>query len=171
MKRITALLMCLSLILALSSCQNEKPSIGSIDSFNFSLTWNCYGVSSYDSKTGKLVKTTDATNPEDYITTYHLTDAQRQAIYDLIQELDINSYPDKYNPHKDGFMSNPSMTLILSVKTDTVEKTVSAENIALEYETNNKKGQKFLDVCKDIQDILTETKEWKALPDYEFLYE
>ncbi len=42
-------------------------------SFSFSLTWGCYGVSSYDSKIGVLLNTTDATRPDDYITTYFLT--------------------------------------------------------------------------------------------------
>ena len=41
--------------------------------YSFSLTWNTFGISSYDSKTGKLVKTKDAPNPEDYITTHFLT--------------------------------------------------------------------------------------------------
>lgn len=171
MKRIIALLMCVFLIVALSACQNEKPSIGSLDSFNFSLTWNCYGVSSYDSESGKLVKTTHATNPEDYVTTYWLTTEQKQEIFDLILNLNVTDYPDIYNPHKNGLASDPSMTLILSVKTDTVEKTIAAENIALTYESNNKKGQKFLDVCKAIRDILTETEEWKDLPEYEFFYD
>ena len=39
---------------------------------------------SYDSQTGKLVKTTDATNPDDYVTYYQLTDADKEYIYNLI---------------------------------------------------------------------------------------
>ena len=38
-------------------------------------------------------------------------------------------------------------------------------------QSNNPAGQKFLDVCKAIEDILTSTDEWKALPDYEFYYD
>ena len=38
--------------------------------FSFSLTWGTFGISSYDSATGKLVKTKDAPTPEAYITTY-----------------------------------------------------------------------------------------------------
>lgn len=144
---------------------------GTVDSFSFSLTWGCYGISSYDSETGKLVKTTDATNPEDYITTYQLTDTQKQQIYDLVKGLDVTVYPDTYNPQPEGFMSSPSMTLILSVRTDMVNKTITAEDIALTFEAQNAKGQKFLDVCKAIEDILIETEEWKALPEYEFFYD
>lgn len=144
--------------------------LGSYENFSFSLTWGCYGISSYDSVTGKLVKTTDATNPEDYITTYFLTDGQKRAIYDLIAELDVTDYPSKYDPHNGTLASDPSMTLILSVSTDTVQKTVSAKDIALTYEAKNGKGQKFLDACKAIKEILTQTDEWKALPEYEFFY-
>ncbi|MDE6723735.1 MAG: hypothetical protein K2J55_06010, partial [Eubacterium sp.] len=145
--------------------------LGTIDSFSFSLTWGCYGVSSYDSKTGKLVKTTDATNPQDYVTTYRLTKEQKQMIYSYILTLKLTDYPNKYNPHKNGVASNPPMTLILSVNTDTVKKTITAEDIAYTFEADNYDGQQFLDVCKAIQDILTSTEEWKSLPEYEFYYD
>jgi hypothetical protein len=144
---------------------------GTVDSFSFSLTWGCYGISSYDSETGKLVKTTDATNPEDYITTYQLTDTQKQQIYDLVKGLDVTAYPDTYNPQPEGFMSSPSMTLILSVNTGMVQKTIAAKGIVYTFESEKSKGQKFLDVCKVIRDILMETDEWKALPEYEFFYD
>lgn len=144
---------------------------GTVDSFSFSLTWGCYGISSYDSKTGKLVKTTDATNPEEYVTTYQLTEGQKQQIYDLVKNLNVTTYPDAYNPHPDGVVSEPSMTLILSVKTDTVQKTITAADIALTFESEDSQGQKFLSVCKAIRDILMETDEWKALPEYEFFYD
>ena len=63
------------------------------------------------------------------------------------------------------------MTLILTVRTNNTVKTIKAENIALSYSSNNKKGQAFLDACKEIKDLLMSTDEWKALPDYEFLYD
>ncbi len=139
-------------------------------SFSFSLTWNCCGISSYDSKTGKLVKTTDATHPEDYVTEAYLTGEQLTEIYNLISDMDISSYPDEYNPHGNA-MSAPSMTLILSVDMGDTEKTINAENIAISYETDDEKGQTFLTVCKTIIDMLEATEEWKALPEYEFLYD
>ena len=148
----------------------DTAALGSFESFSFSLVWNCYGVSSYDSETGRLIKTTDATNPEDYITHCELTEEQMRRIYELIKSLDVGSYPDIYNPHADGFASSPTMTLILSVKTDTLQKTISAVDIAMSYDSQNARGKRFLDVCKTIEDILTATDEWKALPDYEFYY-
>ena len=141
------------------------------EDFAFSFTWGCYGVSSYDSRTGRLVKTTDATNPEDYITTYWLTAEQKQEIRGLISDLDITAYPDTYDPHANGLASDPSMTLILSVNTGAVQKTVTAANIAMSYRSDDPDGQRFLDVCKAIENILTETEEWKTLPEYEFFYE
>ena len=137
---------------------------------SFSLTWNTYGISSYDSATGKLVKTTDATNPEDYITTLELDGTQLFEIWELLWDLDIETYPDEYNPHG-GLASSPSMTLILTIREGDKVKTVRAENIALSYESDDPKGQKFLDTCKGIRDILTATEEWKSLPEYEFFYD
>ncbi len=139
--------------------------------FEFSLTWGCYGISSYDSKTERLVKTTDAARPEDYITTYSLTTEQWLKIINCFSELNIESYPDEYDPHGGTLSSDPSMTLTLTVRSGDFSKTVTARDIALTYECEDPKGQKFLDVCKVIRDILTSSDEWKALPEYEFFYD
>ena len=140
------------------------------DDFSFALTWGCYGISSYDSRTGKLVKTTDATHPEDYITSYRLTAEEMRTVYGLITDLDVESYPDEYDPNE-GWMSSPSMTLILTVRMGQTEKIIAAKNIVIRYFSEDEKGQRFLTVCKTIEELLTATEEWKALPDYEVLYE
>ena len=139
------------------------------DDFSFALVWNCYGISSYDSQTGKLVKTTDATNPEDYITYYQLTDEDIEYIYNLLVSLDAKTYPDIFDP-KSG-MSEPPMTLILTIRENGEEKTIKAENISLTFKSEDEKGQVFLSVCEEICRLLTTTDEWKALPAYEKLYE
>ena len=141
------------------------------EDFSFSLTWGCYGISSYDSYTGKLVKTTDATHPEDYVTYYELSEEEKTQIYDYICALEPKNYPDNYDPQEGQRLSEPSMTLILSVYSNGTEKTIKAQNIAIAYESEDKNGQMFLTTCKAIQTILTETEEWKALPEYEFFYE
>lgn len=142
------------------------------EDFSFSLTWGTYGFSSYDSRTGKLVKTTQATDPEDYITYYRLSEEEKESIYEYIRELDPDSYPDEYNPYGKGVTSNPSETLILTVRMGDSVKSIKAEDIAASLQRSRKpKGQKFLDTCQAIIDILQASEEWKALPDYEFYYD
>lgn len=138
--------------------------------FSFSLVWDCYGVASYESASGRLVKTTDATNPDDYVTTLYLTEDEMSLVFKLIDELDINSYPDNYNPHPDGFASDPPMTLILTVTCDGVTKTVSARDIAYSFISEKPEGQRFLMTCKQIIDLLTSSEEWQSLPEYEHFY-
>ena len=152
---------------------SDGNDVNDVVDFNgsFSITWNVFGISSYDSATGKLIKTTDATNPEDYVTTLHLTGSQLFEIWELIWDLDIETYPDEYDPQEGELASDPSMTLILTVKTEDFEKTIRAEDIAISYISSDAKGQKFLDACKGIVEVLTSSEEWKALPDYETLYE
>lgn len=140
------------------------------DDFAFSLVWNCYGVSSYDSATGVLVKTTDATNPEDYVATLMLSPSEITTVYKLLNNLNANEYPDIYSPHPDNFMSDPPMTLILTVNIGEMTKTISAKDIAYSFTSNDPEGQRFLTTCKQIIDILTSTDEWKELPEYEHLY-
>lgn len=155
----------------LVDCSLDVGDNGYLDGFSFSLTWGCYGISSYDSASGKLVKTTDASVPEDYVTYCNLDTGDMKRIRELLLWLDVSDYPDNYDPQNNGLASEPSMTLVLTVKTADTERTVKAENIALSYEADNPKGQRFLNVCKEIIDIITDTEEWKALPDYEFFYD
>ena len=140
-----------------------------LDGFSFALTWNVFGISSYDSRTGKLVKTTDATNPEDYITYCQLTNSQKAYIYTLIHELDVYSYPDIYELQTPP--SEPDATLILTVRVGDEEKTIKAEHVSLFFDAESEKEQRFFDTCNAISDLLEATDEWKALPDYEIFYE
>ena len=173
---LTLLLLCLTLIFS-AGCRKDVPADDTLpDNFAFSLTFGCYGISYYDSSTGKLIKTTDATHPEDYITTAFLTDEQLSQIWTQRQKTDILSYPDIYDPNP-GVKSSPSMTLVLYVSyTDTadgstVEKKIACENIAVSYSSADRDGQKFLTLCRTIENLLYETPEWKALPDYEYYYD
>ena len=172
MKKLVAWLLILVCVSAMAGCNTREPvSDPSVvpEDFSFSLTWNCYGVSSYDSQTGKLVKTTDATNPEDYVTYYRLTNEDKEYIYNLLVSLDMKSYPDVYDP-QNGF-SRPSTTLILTACIDGEVKTIQAKNISLFLVSADDKGQQFLSTCEAISNKLMATEEWKALPDYETLYE
>ena len=85
--------------------------------------------------------------------------------------MDVFSYPDVYNPQEDMWCTPPE-TLILKVTINGISKEIKAEDIPGTYFTSkSKKGQKFLSTCKAIITRLEETEEWKALPEFEFLYE
>ena len=136
--------------------------------FDFSLTWGTFGISSYDSKTGKLVKTKDAPNVEDFTTTYFLTPREKLKVYKTVRELNMTSYPEEYNPTA-GIGSDPYQTLVLSVEINATNMKITANEVAL-GDATSEKGQRFMDACKTISDILKNTDEWKALPDYPYLY-
>ena len=140
--------------------------------FQFSLVWGTYGISSYDSQTGELIKTTDATNPEDYKTTLSLSREQKEEIYRLIYELDVGRYPEKYNPFPD-YGSDPSYTIILSVYDGVGVKNIECREIAIPdgVFTMDAKAKAFIETYRAIRDILTESEEWQALPEYENFYD
>ena len=139
-----------------------------IVSFQFSLTWGTFGISSYDSKTGCLIKTDDAPNVEDFTTTYFLTPQEKLKVYKTVRELNMTSYPEEYNP-TEGIGSDPYQKLILSVEINATNMKIAANEVAL-GDATSEKGQKFMDACDAIEDILENTEEWKALPDYPYLY-
>ena len=163
----------LSLFALLFGCDAPAPSanlpeseINRPDDFSFSLVWGVYGISYYNSESCSLVKTTDATNPEDYVSTMRLSSEDLDEIYAKISEHDMDSYPEKYDPF-DNVMSSPSQTIILTCG----DNKIVCENICLGYGSNNKKGQKFLDTVKFIIDKVTATEEWQSFPEYEFFYD
>ena len=138
--------------------------------FYFSMTWGVFGISSYDSRTGKLVKTTDATHPEDYVTEYFLTDAERKEIRAILTELDIESLGEF--DYDDFGLSDPHLSLSLTVKMGDIDKTVNIPEAEIGYDGGRTpKAKKLLSAIKAIRDILVNTDEWKALPDYEFYYD
>ena len=165
MKRIITLVL---LLLTLSGCNLFKNALPEEmpDDFSFAITWNTDGISTYDSKTGILIKDKYATNVAEYTTTYFLTIEELNEIYSLIYELNIANYPDEF-PYGTFVDADPSSRLSLSVSTKDYSKTVKANSVGA-YEAYTIKGTKYLEVIKGIKTILTETEAWKALPDYEF---
>ena len=170
MKKIITLVLSLLLFGSLTGCAAPAVPETMPEDFSFALVGDFNGTGPYDSATGTLVKTTDATHPEDYVTTLTLAPEQKEMIYTILQALDINTYPNVYNPHEDGTSTKPPMTLILTVRAGGSEKTIEAKGIAYTYEANNPRGQAFLTACETIINILTTSEEWKALPDYENFY-
>lgn len=148
------------------------------EDFAFSYTWGCYGVSSYDSETGKLVKTTDATHPEDYVTELHLTKEQLQQVWTWLLQLPLAEYPASYDPYNDPaseqkIATEPSRDLVLTVRQRGTETTIACRNICLGGSSGgyDEKAKAFLAFCDRLERLLTGTPEWEALPPYEFLYE
>ena len=159
--------------------QSEWNAEGIIPSdFSFRFIWGCYGISSYDSESGKLVKTTDATRPEDYVTTHTLTWEERAEAWSLLSALELEHYPADYDPYnapdaEQRMASEPSRDLVLTLRADGSEITVSCREICLGGVVRgyDEKARAFLAACDRLERLLTGTPEWKALPDYEFYYE
>ena len=141
----------------------------SVLDFSFSFTWGVFGDYSYDSTTGNLTKRYTMPDYKPGAVTCNLTMQEKVQIYKIIQELDMDSYPDEYNP-TEGIASVPNKKLVLSAQLDRITKTITAREVAFSDATSEK-GQKFMDACDAIEDILENTEEWKALPDYPYLYE
>ena len=144
---------------------DERP-----EDFSFSLVWGAYGTSSYDSRTGKLVKTTDATHPEDYVTYLHLSGETLDYFYGLLRDLDVEAFPDEYDPDR-HIMCEPSSALTVTVRAGGRTKTVRVDDMAASRIALIGKNKKYIETCCTIRDFLMQTEEWKSLPEYEFFYD
>ena len=143
---------------------SREHSVDVPDNFSFSLTWGIYATHSYDSSTGILVKDNKAKPAENYVTTYTLNAWEREYIYRLLMALNVESYPDFYEPTG---ISMPYEKIILTVCIGDVEKTINAGYVAAGYNNYKDEAAKaFLEVCDSISYILETTDEWNALPFY-----
>ena len=158
------------LLTSLVSCGKKLLPEERPDDFSFSLVWGAYGTSSYDSRTGKLVKTTDATNPEDYVTYLRLSDETLDYFYRLLRDLDVEDYPDEYDPDPHT-MCTPSSALTVTVRAGGKTKVVKVDDMAASPIAFIGKSKKYIEACTTIRDFLMSTAEWKALPEYEFFYD
>ena len=147
--------------------------------FSFSITWGTYGISSYDSRSGKLVKTNDATDVSKYTTYVKMSKSELQTVYRcLFSEIDITKYPESYDPFnapdaETRLMSEPNQTIIISVTANGSTKIVKCEKIAhagLDY-CYCDEAKAFLTAERKIVDLITSFPEWEAFPDYEFFYD
>ena len=152
-------------------------------SFSWGPKWGPYELSSYDSLTGELVKVSaesfipqpEERTPDEYKTTYFLTDEQKKELYQKITDTDILSYPDIYKPYPEWeTLSQERVTV--KVRYDNKEKEIVCypypagimEHPELnKIETDDEKANDFISLCNTIEKILTDSDEWKALPYYE----
>ncbi len=137
--------------------------------FSFALTWNTYGVSSYDSQTGVLIKRNDVENVEECTAIYPLTEEQKRKVFEYFRTVNFDAFPDEYEPCEN--MSVPCITLVLTIRYGDKVKTITANCVNYDYIGKNPSAQTFLDTCKMLQEMLEGTDAWKDLPDYPYYYD
>ncbi len=162
----------------LSSMQNAAEITP--DDFSFRISWGIYGdMSSYNSKTGKLVKSTKAKDdPSKFVTEHKMTKKEINALYTiLLKNIDVFSYPDDYDPcNAPGTVNKvrtiPYQTIIIQVEYKGAVKRIECNDICLGGERTgyNDEAKAFLRAVTDIQAFLMSTDEWKALPERDFKY-
>ena len=55
MKKLIVIALALICVLSMAGCNTQEVADSIYEDFSFSLTWGVYGISSYDTQTGKLV--------------------------------------------------------------------------------------------------------------------
>ena len=183
MKRfISAVLIPFLLIAALAGCQRKSG-----DGFSFRIRWGVMKQSSYDSGTGILIKTTNASDPDQFKTKLKLRREDLAELSELAGALDLSAVPDApetYEPYiTEGVgwaLAKPANILELTLRTEHGEKTIlcrgSLSLLLLEedtgelYEPVGANGAAFVTLVRRILVMIQSSKEWKALPEYEVLY-
>ena len=185
MKSKIFLLLPFTICFALCSCDSltqSKDNSGSFsdafpsfsvtqEDFYFVLTWGVQKDSSYDSRTGTLIKTkyVRERQPEEYITTYQYPNINE--IYEMAKSINVYSYPDDYYPYEgSSIMTEPSMDYVFEIN----DKTITSEDCPLLYEIPDdvtNRGKQYLALILTIKNTLINSDEWKAMPDFEVWYD
>ena len=189
-RRFSVLLAALLVLLSVSSCVGpvqhktgtpapENEGIGLPEDFSFSIVWNTYGISSYDSASGKLVKTKDTEHIGKYTKYVKMSEEELKTVYRyLFYDIDLTAYPDVFDPFNAPgaetiYTSEPNQTVIISATANGVTKTVTCEKIA--YGTPNscfsEEARQFMLAKDKIVSLITSFPEWEAFPDYEHYYD
>ena len=160
--------------LLFSSCNSSNNDVSSFsvtqEDFYFVLTWGVQKDSSYDSRSGTLIKAkyVRERQPEEYITTYQYPNINE--IYEMAKSINVYSYEDDYYPYEGcSIRSNPSVDYVFEIN----DKTITSKDCPLLQEVPNdvtKKGKQYLSLILTIKDTLTNSDGWKAMPEFEVLY-
>ena len=159
---------------SLSSCNSSNNDVSSFsvtqEDFYFVLTWGVQKDSSYDSRSGTLIKTkyVRERQPEEYIATYQYPNINE--IYEMAKSINVYSYEDNYYPYEGSSMAtNPSVDYVFEIN----NKTITSEDCPMMSgipDSVTKRGKQYLTLLFTIMNTLTNSEEWKAMPDPEILY-
>ena len=181
--------MCVLVLLSCVACTDTQHSNNTLypetsdielpEDFSFSIIWGTYGISSYDSQSGKLVKAKDATDVSKYTTFVKMSKGELQAVYrSLFLDIDITKYPEFYDPFNAPdaevkMVSEPNQTIIITATANGRTKTVTCNAIAFGslQDCFSDEARAFLTAKQEIVNLITSFPEWKAFPEYEFFYE
>jgi hypothetical protein len=141
------------------------------EDFYFVLTWGVGLDSSYDSRTGTLIKTkyVRERQPEEYIATYQYPNINE--IYEMAKSIDVYSYADHYYPYEGSLiMTSPSVDHVFEIN----DKTIASNDCPILNEIPDdvtERGKQYLALILTIRNTLMNSDEWKAMPDFEVLYD
>ena len=189
-RKTIALLACLLLLIGCMGCRtivqhgdSSSPiAVSEVElpeDFAFSIIWGTYGISSYDSQSGKLVKTKDATDVSKYTAFVKMSKSELRTVYRcLFSDMDISKYPESYDPFNAPgaeirMTSEPNQTIEISVTANGSAKTVKCESVAFGSlnDCYSEEAKAFLSAEREIVNLITSFPEWNAFPEYEFFYE
>lgn len=165
-KRLVMLLAAALALVLLAGCGGKSVPAGVPEDFSFAIAWNPYGDSTYDSDTGVLIKQLVADPVEDYTTELKLSGSQLKEIWEILSSVDLDSCPDMLQPQ--GSAANaPWMNL--TVRQDGKERSVYCMDLEA-CRSSGQQGRAYVEAGEKIVEILTATREWQALPDYQDIY-
>lgn len=155
------------------SCTNKKVEY---DNFDFSIVWGVHGMSSYDSSSGTLIKTTyfeKGSSQDDYKTQLYLSKETKDNFVNMLNNINIYSYPKNYDPYyykRRTIYSTPGYKIKLSIPDLEIETRDTLPMYSDDVTNISKEGKSFLSCIDSITTYIENTSEWKSLKDSEVTF-
>ncbi|MBQ7063590.1 MAG: hypothetical protein IJM90_01680 [Firmicutes bacterium] len=137
------------------------------EDFSFTLTWGMNGISSYDSTSGKLVKSSIEADLEKYTTQLILDEGQRAEIYRMLKSLRLEQYPGSLDPFPDH-RSKPTTNIILTMTANGKTRSIVCHGIGLVPADQAPEGarRRLAETIESLIQFIAATPEWQSLPPY-----
>ena len=89
----------------------------------------------------------------------------------MAKSINVYSYADDYYPYEgSSILTNPSVDYVFEIN----DKTITSEDCPMISEIPDgvsNRGKKYLKLIFTIKNTLINSDEWKAMPDFEILYD
>ncbi|MBP5155237.1 MAG: VWA domain-containing protein [Clostridia bacterium] len=147
------------------------------EGFGFAIGWGIYSDSTYDSRTGRLVKSHFQPDIADYTATLVLSEEQLAAVKEILDRLDLESYPAEFTPYDDidstvMEQTIPYETIKIVMYDGPRAVSVCCNEIALFGEkAYSEKTKAFFNAAQEITRIITASPEWQSLRELVNLHE
>lgn len=153
------LIILIAMTLILTGCGNAEKDASITEDFGFILKYGVGAKNALDTVAGTFTR--DLVTDGTATTELRLTKREMEQVYRAMQEIDIFSYPDEFDPRSDVFVT-PYNTYHLKIQYGDQVKEISWKD---EHISEDAQAVRLRNLIESIINMIEKKKEFKKLPE------